>query len=341
MAVAKTKKSPYYYTRFSVRGVRVQESTGEVTKSEALRYEEKRKKEVREQIVYGVKKRYSWKEAVTRWLTEMQHKRSLKEDARKFIELEKYFGQLYLEELNKERINNCIRCLESRPRLVDKARDQKLSTATINRYIELIKAVLNKAHKEWDWLEVVPYIAKKKENNNVIRWITKEEANRLLAELPQYLREMVEFSLTTGLRASNVRCLTWDEVDFGRELLTIAPSKFKNGEVFTAPINSQAMAVLRRQIRHISHNYVFTYNGKPLSVIPKKTFKAACSRAGIENFRWHDLRHTFATWLALAGVQSHVIKELMGHKDIKTTMQYMHVAKEYLRDASEKLVEVV
>ncbi|SMB25196.1 Prophage DLP12 integrase (fragment) [Sterolibacterium denitrificans] len=181
--------------------------------------------------------------------------------------------------------------------VIDGIRAAKLKEATkstTNRYLALIRAVLIRARDEWEWGDKVPKIRLFKEAANRERSLTKEQAKRLLDELPEHQREMVLFSLATGLRQGNVLKLSWSQVNLDQDHAWIPGWQSKNRRPITVPLNEMALSVLRRQFgKH--HERVFTYEGKPLTVANTKAWRAALKRAGIENFRWHDLRHTWAT----------------------------------------------
>lgn len=134
-------------------------------------------------------------------------------------------------------------------------------------------------------------IAKKR-----IRWITQIEAARLLKELPPHLEAMARFSLATGLRESNVTGLEWSQIDMQRRCAWIQhPDQAKSEKAIAIPLNDDALAVIHGQIgKHITH--VFTYEGEPVSRVNNHTWRKALKRAGITEFRWHDLRHTWASW---------------------------------------------
>ena len=127
-----------------------------------------------------------------------------------------------------------------------------------------------------------------------MRWITREAAGRLLAELPPHLRAMAKFSLETGLRRANVTGLLWSQVDLVRRTAWIHPDQAKARKAIAVPLSAAAVIVLREQIGKHSER-VFTYCGKPVTQVSTKTWYKALKRAGIEEFRWHDLRHTWAS----------------------------------------------
>ena len=123
---------------------------------------------------------------------------------------------------------------------------------------------------------------------------TSSDAPRL-APLPPHLAEMAEFTLATGLRARYVRELVWSQADLSRRTAWLYADQVKNNTDLTVPLNSTAIAVIRRRIgSHDTH--VFSYRGKPLRNINADAWQRACDKAGITDFRWHDLRHTWASW---------------------------------------------
>jgi len=148
-----------------------------------------------------------------------------------------------------------------------------------------------------------------------IRWLTRDEADRLLEELPEHLAEMVRFTLATGLRASNVKGLKWSQVDLARRVAWIHADEIKDGVALNVPLNNEAVLVVRRQLG-VHRSSVFTYQGKPVVQLNGQAWRKALDRAGIRpyegrdagityptrkeykyaDFRWHDLRHTWASW---------------------------------------------
>ena len=142
-------------------------------------------------------------------------------------------------------------------------------------------------------------------------WLTPDQVDTLLGELPDHLAELVRFSLATGLRQGNVIDLEWSQIDMQRKVAWIHADQVKGRRPIHVTLNATAVEVLRRQIgKHQSR--VFTYKGKPIAQVNTKAWKKALKRAGIENFRWHDLRHTWASWLVQHGVPSKVLQEMGG-----------------------------
>jgi integrase len=202
--------------------------------------------------------------------------------------------------------------------------------------LALIRAILKRACDEWEWLERVPKFKLYREAEGRVRALTPSEFQALLAELPPHLADMATFAVATGLRQGNVTGLQWQCVDLSRQHAWIPGSQHKNGKPHAVPLNDMAMAVLRRQVgKHPTH--VFTFRGQPITNVNTKAWTGALRRAGIEDFRWHDLRHTFATWHRQAGTPTHELQRLGGWKTGSMVERYAHVAPEALQSAASRL----
>ncbi len=162
-----------------------------------------------------------------------------------------------------------------------------------------------------------------------IRWLTRQKAERLLTELPPHLRAMARFSLETGLRKSNVTGLQWSQVHLGRRCAWIHPDQAKNRKAIAIPLSAAAILVLRQQIGKHPLN-VFSYRGNPIGQVNTKAWRAALQRAGIADFRWHDLRHTWASWHVQAGTPLHVLQELGGWESVEMVRRYAHLSSKHL-----------
>jgi integrase len=162
-----------------------------------------------------------------------------------------------------------------------------------------------------------------------VRWLTQDEATRLLAELPEHLAAMARFSLATGLRERNVVGLEWSQVDLDRRCAWIHPDQSKTGNAIPVPLNPDAVAVLMSQLGANART-VFTYRGKPVTRANNHAWRKALVRAGIADFRWHDLRHTWASWHIQQGTPLNVLQELGGWSDPQMVQRYAHWSVEHL-----------
>ena len=212
---------------------------------------------------------------------------------------------------------------------------------TINRELSMLSKAFNLAVREWEWLKDNPTsrVPKEKENNERDRWLTKDEEKKILDNSPEWLREIVVFALNTGLRQDELLSLEWSRSNPFRK--TILIQNTKNDKPKTLPLNKTALDVLnqRSKVKSFKNDLVFfNRNGKKIYANNlRKSFYSALRKVGIEDFRFHDLRHTFATRLAQAGVDLYKISKLLGHKDIKMTQRYAHHCPESLRDGVEML----
>ena len=150
---------------------------------------------------------------------------------------------------------------------LDDITDAKLETgmkpATVNRMMEVVRAILNRAFREWDWIDKAPYVSMLKEPKRRVRWLTPEEVERVLSFLPCHLVAMVRFSLATGLRESNVTGLEWSQVDLTRRVAWIHADQAKAGQSIGVPLNNEVV-VLLRALQGNHSKLVFTYKGKPV-----------------------------------------------------------------------------
>ena len=213
---------------------------------------------------------------------------------------------------------------------------EEVSLTTVNRVFEVVRAILNRAHREWEWIDKVPVVRMRKIEKGRIRWLTVTEVNRLLAELPSHLKDMAAFSLATGLRASNVRCLQWRDVDLVKRHAWIHPDQAKTKRAIPVPLNDNAMAVLNARLG-TNPQYVFTYQNHPVQKCSTKAWFNALKRAGIENFRWHDLRHTWASWHVQNGTSLQELQQLGGWASFEMVLRYAHLSSHHLRDAANRI----
>ena len=211
----------------------------------------------------------------------------------------------------------------------------KLTTpATVNREVALIKAILSRA-VQWGWLDKNPIqgMAMLKEPPGRVRYLTEDEERRLMEAMKSrpLLRRVVVFAMNTGMRQGEILHLKWSDVDLEAGFVHIPDSK--SGRRRDVPLNQTALSVLKELEPGPPQALVFaTSTGRPYTNL-RRDFKKALERAGIQDFRFHDLRHTFASRLAMAGISPLVLKELLGHSSIAMTSRYSHLASSHARHA--------
>jgi len=261
-----------------------------------------------------------------RWLNESQHKRSLYDDKVHLRWLSPHLKPLTLNQITREVLDSLIK--------------QKLSggckPASVNRMLSLVRAILRKAEREWEWIDRAPVVRLLKEENKRIRWITLDEATRLIKELPSHLADMAIFSLATGLRQGNVTGLEWNDVNLIKRHALVHPDQAKGEKAIAVPLNEDAVAILRKQIgKH--HQFVFTYAGNRITQCSTRAWKKALGRASIKNFRWHDLRHTWASWHIQNGTSLQELQQLGGWRSFDMVLRYAHLSSDHLLKAAERL----
>ncbi len=195
----------------------------------------------------------------------------------------------------------------------------------------MVRSILNSAKDNWEWLDTVPKVKLLPEPKKRLRWLTQEEANLLLTELPEHLKAMARFTLVTGLRESNVTGLQWSQLDMQRCCAWIHADQAKAEKAIGIPLNDEAMEVIRLQ-KGKHDTYVFTYEGEPVTRANNHAWRKALARAGIKDFRWHDLRHTWASWHVQNGTPLHVLKELGGWADLTMVLRYAHLSSQHLQE---------
>jgi len=162
-------------------------------------------------------------------------------------------------------------------------------------------------------------------NNRRLRYLSKEECQKLIDACDPHLRPIVITALNTGMRKAEILNLRCDQVDLKHGFILLEITK--NGERREIPINHTLRKTLMALPRCLDTPYVFfdLRTGKPYKNI-KRSFASTCKRAGIKDFRFHNLRHTFASHLVMAGVDLTTVKELLGHKTLTMTLRYAHLA---------------
>lgn len=172
--------------------------------------------------------------------------------------------------------------------------------------------------------------------NSRIRWLTVDEANRLLGELPPHLKDMAAFTLATGLRASNVTGLVWQNVDMVRHHAWIHADQAKASKAIPVPLNDDAVEILRSR-RGTHPKFVFTYKGNKIEKCSTRAWSNALKRAGIKSFRWHDLRHTWASWHVQNGTSLQELQQLGGWSSFEMVLRYAHLSSDLLKKAANRI----
>lgn len=295
-------------------GERIRRTTGTSNKAQAQELHDKLKMEAWRVQKLGDKPRHTWDDAGHKWLVETDHKKTHREDAKKLVWLQQFFRGRILADIGRDEIA-----------AIGEYKRLESSGPTANRYLALIRSILRKACLEWEWIDKAPKVRLYKEAKRRVRWITPEQAKQLLKELPFHQRDITLFALSTGLRQANVIELAWEQVDLKRCTAWIPGDKAKGKEDIHISLSQFSVELLQRQLGKHKER-VFTYAGKPIGQVNTKAWRSALKRAGIENFRWHDLRHTWASWLVQSGTPMYDLQEMGGWKSPEMVRRYAHLA---------------
>lgn len=326
MSLYKRKDSPYWWVKLNHNGRPIQQSSGTTDKTKAREYHDKLKASLWDQERLGIKPRHTWNEAVVRYLGEKSHKASTSDDKAHLRWVDRFLNGLALDRINRDLLD----------RIMAERKAEGVSNATVNRTMEVVRGVLRMAAFEWEWFDRVPKVRMLPKAKRRIRWITRDESDRLIAAVPDHLAAMVRFSLETGLRRANVTGLQWSQVDLARRTAWIHPDQAKARRAIAVPLSAAAVIVIREQIgKHETH--VFSYREKPVRQVNTKAWRGALARVGITDFRWHDLRHTWASWHVQAGTPLHVLQELGGWECVEMVRKYAHFSSAHLAEYVDRL----
>lgn len=216
--------------------------------------------------------------------------------------------------------------------------------STVNRYLALISHAFNVAIKEWEWIDKNPAenVKKSPESRGRVRFLSASERKALLLacqESPnKYLYSIVLLAISTGMRLGEIMNLTWDDINFlGRG---IHIKETKNGHPRSIPIGKEVTKHLSElsKVRHLQTNLLFpspTHLQTPIEI--RKAWNNALANSGVENFRFHDLRHTAASYLAMNGATPIEIADILGHRTLQMVQRYSHLSQEHKHDLIDKM----
>jgi len=330
----KTKnKEERYYIDYQVDGQRVRKSLkGVRTRAEAIKVLNAEVSDAQRGKYYFQQKNIAFDEMADLFLEKYSrvNKKSWKTSDWVYLRrLKPYFGKYELSKITVE--------------MIEEYKAERLSTGikkcSVNREVSCLRKIFNVAIA-WGYTGSNPVRKVKffSEKENIReRVLTDGEEERLLAVVPPHIKPIILVALNTGMRKGEDFNLRWQNVDIERKQISIKESK--SGRERKIPTNSVLFSLLNAlKSQNGSSEYLFTNpaTGKPYTDITR-SFNTACRKAGVEDLRFHDLRHTFATRLVRRGVDLVIIKELMGHASIVTTQRYLHSQADVKLQAVEAL----
>lgn len=327
MSLYKRPDSAFWWVRVTVGKKTVRRSAETADRQEAERLEARLREELWQTQKLGTKPAYTWEDAVVRWLSESQDNRSIHTDKERLVWLDPHLSGFLLRDINRDKVDAVMTVKSA----------EGVKPATLNRYVGMISRIMNKAAKEWGWLDTLPVFRRYKEPKGVVRWITSDEAARLIRSAPKGLQPMIEFSLMTGIRQDNCFNLQWSWIDMQTKRCWIPAGEFKQGRDFGFPLNDRAIEILKDQIGNHSTHVFISSKGDPYKVLGTDSWRRACKKAGITNFRWHDLRHTWASWHVQTGTDLRTLMELGGWSTFEMVLRYAHLNPDNLRNDANRI----
>jgi integrase len=306
-----------YWLDVQINGKRIRESLKTGDKKQAQALADIRRAELWQGRLLKAKPKKTFREACARWLLEKAHKKSISEDKDKINYFLPKLGDRQLANITRDDIEQIL--------------PTDVKPATRNRYRALIRSMLRAAEREWEWIDRAPVLRTESEPKRRVAFLTREQAELLMASLPEKYRTPVRFALLTGLRRSNVFNLTWDKVDLERGTVIVEADEAKAGQRILVPLNTAAREILKALPE--------PHEGRVWDVtrVWCNTWKASCKRAGVPWLRFHDLRHTWASWHAMAGTPLSVLQELGGWHSPQMVQRYAHLSPEHLAAAAERV----
>jgi integrase len=256
-------------------------------------------------------------------------------------------GDNLLAKITADKVNVCKRELMTRtsPR---GGGDKPLKAATVNHYLCALSAVLNHAMREMNWIRHNPMqeVKKMQVKNARVRFLSPEERDAILkaCKAPgrhRLLFPLVMVAMCTGMRKSEILALHWKDVDLDKRVVIVQASK--NGDRRSVPITGPALEVMQdlRKIRHIASDLVFARKDGVGPIELKKQWEAALEQSKVENFRFHDLRHTAATYLLQAGASLPELSAILGHRSLQMVKRYAHMAENHAVAVVERMTKQV
>jgi integrase len=313
-----------WYADIQIDGRRFRGSTGTADKKAAQEWHDRRRAELWRESRIGDPVPRRFREAMTSWLAEKPRDAS---DRYRLRALPAWLRETRLADLTTERMDSAI---------------EHMAPSSYNRTANLLRAILHHAQGR-GWIAQVPALPRKRIDDKRLRWLSAEEWERLRAELPEPLRSMARFTLATGLRENNVIGLRWDQVDMARAVAWVHADEAKAGSAIGVPLNADALATLQERAGDERRcEWVFA-NPETLRPYYKASMRAwydALRRAGLEDVRWHDLRHTWASWHVMRGTRLEELQRLGGWKTLAMVTRYAHLSPEHLAGVARNVAPV-
>lgn len=320
------KRGGVWWIRFKYQGTEIRRSAQTTDKREAQRAEREIRERLRQQRLGGRPKR-TFEETLAKWMNEAWPALKLSSSRRYSFSADRLterFAGKHLHDIDKRAIAEFISSRKA----------DGVTQATIRRDLAALSSMMSFA-VSLDWIEHNPVTAQVKrglkESPPRVRWLTQSQYAAVLDAAANQTRPLIEFAAETGMRFDEQFSLTWDRVDLDRREAYVVGTK--SGTPRMVPLRDRAIEILRERPRYLRSQLVFWRGKGERYTNSPRGLNSALKRAGIKDFRWHDLRHTFASWRVQEGMDLYRLSLIMGHTTMQMTRRYAHLSTEHLHEA--------
>lgn len=325
MPLYKRAGSPHWWVRI---GRKTRKSTGTQDRKEAKEFERVLQERLWRRDKLGDRSAVSWREVAQRWLTDS--KRGRKRDREILAWLEPLIG------------NDMVSSVAD-PDALELLRKHGLKDgwahSTVDRMMRTVRSVLKRC-VVWRLLDACPHVPMYGEADSEPRFLSPEQFELLRRQLPPHLERAARFAVLTLLRKTSQALLTWDRIDMPNSRAWIPGAQMKMHRTHGFPLSTEAMKVLR-EIKALNQEgpQIFQFEGVPIANFHTAAFKKAAGRAGVLPLRWHDLRHTGASWAVQNGVTLQELQMLGDWKSYRSVLKYAFLAPQNAVSAAESVAQ--
>ncbi len=340
--ISKKTGNTHYHVKVRLKGF-PQENAAFERKTDALKWAAQTESSMREgrYLKTAKTKKHTVKQVIERYIKESlpRHPKRKLDILQKLKWFEKELGHLPLSDLSRSII------IEKRSKLLNTPMKsgKPMTHATVNRYMSAFRHAFTIAKNEWEWIDENPHsrIAKLPEPRGRTRFLSDEERERLLDVCKRsgckQLFLIVMLALSTGARQGEIMNLQWKDVDFDRRIITLHHTK--NGERRILHISNHLLPLLtaHHEAKPAHSEYVFASPFANRPIVPRAAWDNAVKEAKLEDFRFHDLRHSAASYLAMNGATPNAIAEVLGHKTLAMVKRYAHLSESHVASIVEDM----
>lgn len=336
----KREGSPFWWISLKKPdGTRIRQSSGTKDKEEAKAIEGRMNLEMWQQKTWGKTPNYTFEDVMTAYIKGKEGLKSLESTLASIKVLKDYFSNMTIASITREYVHEAMNRMRS---------ERKYKPSSVSTRMATFRAGISFCKKELGWKIEDPSLGVKLPSKvGRVRWITEEEAGRLImasqAHSLQYvMTDFIMLALNTGMRKNEILKLTWSQVDTRNKIVILDATQNKSGRTRSVPLNASALETLNRRRAFINihcpgSEYVMAKHDGIRLTSPNNAFTEACLAARIKDFTIHDMRHTCASWLVMAGVPIIDVKEVLGHSSVKMTEKYAHLSPQRALDAVSKI----